>query len=162
MSSDKERVAETKAAPALMLTENLLRSILLNEGIPQANAVPLSRRICASLPDLPSLVKHVEDTVVEHLMAELQVDMTQKIMTQLQGDTAARSDHGFGKIDDALCERIDARARELLEDRNGCGARAGRCYELSLVRANRPQADEERPHVLVLTSEEKLDGSRGA
>jgi len=162
MSSDPEQVEETKAALALVLTEKLLHSILLSEGITQRNAVALSRRICASLLDLPSLVQRVEDTAVEHLMAGLQVEITQKIMTQLQDATSARSDHGFETIDEAFCERIDARARELLEDQNGFDACASRHYELSLVRANRPHAGEKRPPVLVLTSEEKLEGSRGA
>ena len=162
MSSDPEQVEETKAAPALVVTQNLLRNILLSEGITQRNAVALARRICASLPDLPSLVKRVEDTVVENLMAELQVEITQKITTQLQDAPSARPDRGFETIDEAFCERIDARARELLEDQNGCDARASRHYELSVVRANRPHAGERCSPVLVLTSQEKLDGSRGA
>src|SRR6056297_2224801 len=107
MSSDPEQVEETKAAPALVVTQNLLRNILLSEGITQRNADALSRRVCASLPDLPSLVKRVEDTVVEHLMSELQVEMTQKITIQLHDATAARPDHEFVMIDEALCERID-------------------------------------------------------
>ena len=162
MPNDTDPFKDNSAASSLVLTEDLLRSILWSAGITPRNAVVLSRRVCAALPDLPTLVKRTEKTVVEQLMAEIQSNMTDEVLKRLHEAAPRRNDRVFGSIDEDLCERIDARARELIREHHGSDARPSRRFELSLLRANHPDADGELHPVLVLTSEQKLDGQRDA
>lgn len=148
--------------PTLVLTEPLLRDILMSDGFPRANAIALARRVCMSLPDLPTLISRVETSVMDRIMAELEREVTDEVMKKLRDCSKDRSDRTFGKIDTELCDRIDEQAVALMEEDADQARRSSRQFELSILRANCQQSGAAKGDVLVLTSEMRTIRSRNA
>lgn len=146
----------------LVLTRQMLRDILIAEGISRKTAEILALRISMCLPDLPSIVSQIENSVTNQFLATLESELVEEAMSKLHQRSKTKGRQIFEKIDEDLCQRIEKRASALMKTDDETLMEHARDFEFSILRANRPQTASAKDGVLVLTSESRTTGRKNA
>jgi hypothetical protein len=154
MAADSKKIGENRESSVLLvLTQTMLTDILINEGITPSNARALSHRICMALPDHMSLMHRIETSVIDQLVSVLEVEIVNEVMMKARQGRVQRIGTDFGDIESELFDRIEQKARSLMDSDEDPHLDKSRNFELSILRANSPERLGKNKPVLILTSE---------